>query len=165
MTKTLEQIQDGIVPMIDYTLTVEGEILDSSDEHGPLEYLHGQQNIVVGLEKALTGKKIGESLQVTIAPTEGYGEYDDEAVAFVPRIEMPPEVPLEVDTEFMIEDDDGAVMVASITWVGADEVKLDFNHALAGLTLEFDVKVVGLREATGEEIEHGHAHQDGHSHD
>ena len=162
MTKAItDAIANDLVPKVDYVLTVDGEILDSSEEEGPLEYLHGHRNIVIGLEQALTGKKIGDNVKVEVAPADGYGEYDDDAVTHVPRIEMPPEVPLEFDIEFMLEDDDGGLLVATIVWVGADDVKLDFNHALAGLTLNFDVTVVGLRAATQEELDHGHAHADG----
>jgi FKBP-type peptidyl-prolyl cis-trans isomerase SlyD len=157
-------VADGVVVKIEYTLIVDSEVLDSSNEEGPLEYLHGHRNIVPGLEKVLVGKKVGDSLQVSVPPEEGYGVYDDEASTFVPREEIPADVPLEPGVELVMEDDDGEELSAVITWVGADEVQLDFNHPLAGRTLEFEVKVVGLREATEEELEHGHAHMDGHGH-
>ena len=157
-------IADGVVVKIEYTLIVDSEVLDSSNDEGPLEYLHGHDNIVPGLEKALAGKKVGDSMQVTVSPEEGYGEYDEEATAHVPREEIPADVPLEPGVEIIMEDDDGDELSAVIVWVGADEVKLDFNHPLAGRELEFEVKVVGLREATAEELEHGHAHMEGHTH-
>jgi FKBP-type peptidyl-prolyl cis-trans isomerase SlyD len=157
-------IADDVVVKIEYTLIVDSEVLDSSADEGPLEYLHGHDNIVAGLEAALSGKKVGDSLQVTISPEDGYGEYDDEATAYVPREEIPTDVPLEEGVEIVMEDDEGDVMSAVIVWVGADEVKLDFNHPLAGRELEFEVKVVGLRAATEEELEHGHAHVEGHEH-
>jgi FKBP-type peptidyl-prolyl cis-trans isomerase SlyD len=157
-------VADDVVVEIEYTLTVEGEILDSSEAEGPLAYLHGHDNIVPGLEKELSGKKVGESVSVTVSPEEGYGRYDEEAAAHVPREEIPADVPIEEGVEIIMEDEDGSVMAAMITWVGADEVKLDFNHPLAGRELGFEVKVVGLREPTEEEMEHGHAHMDGHEH-
>jgi FKBP-type peptidyl-prolyl cis-trans isomerase SlyD len=157
-------IADGVVAKIEYTLIVDSEVLDSSNDEGPLEYLHGHGNIVPGLEKVLVGKKVGDSLQVTVSPEEGYGEYDEEATAHVPREEIPADVPLEPGVELVMEDDDGEELSAVITWVGPDEVQLDFNHPLAGRTLEFEVKVVGLREATEEELEHGHAHMEGEEH-
>ncbi len=164
MSKTPEVVNGDVVVKIEYTLTVDGELLDSSEEEGPLEYLHGYDNIVPGLEKALAGKSIGDTVKVTVKPEEGYGEYDDGATAFVPRLEMPDEIPLEAGTEIVMEDDEGDYVTAIITWVGADEVKLDFNHPLAGYTLDFDVKVIGLREATEEELDHGHVHAEGHEH-
>ncbi len=158
------QIADDVVVKIEYTLTVEGEILDSSADEGPLEYLHGHENIVAGLELALTGKKVGDKISVTVEPAAGYGEYDDESVAFVDRMEIPVGVPLEEGTEIVMEDDDGEAMSATITWVGPDEVKLDFNHPLAGETLHFEVEIVGLRAPTVEELDHGHVHDEGYHH-
>ncbi len=155
----------NVVVKIEYTLTVDGEVVDTSEEEGPLEYLHGHGNIVDGLENALEGKKIGDRLQVSVPPAEGYGEYDDEAQAHVPRLELPADIPAEEGTELVIEDEDGDFLQAVITWVGADEVRLDFNHPLAGYALDFDVEVVGLRAATSEELDHGHAHMEGHEHD
>lgn len=164
MTKKPTLVADDVVVEIEYTLTVDGEVLDSSKEDGPLEYLHGYDNIVPGLEKALTGKTVGDNVKVTIKPEDGYGEHDKEAIVFVPRMEIPAEIPLEEGTEIVMEDDDGDYVTAVIAWIGPDEVKLDFNHPLAGFTLHFDVEVIGLREATEEELDHGHVHADGHHH-
>jgi FKBP-type peptidyl-prolyl cis-trans isomerase SlyD len=158
-------IADNVVVKIEYTLTVDGEVVDSSAEEGPLEYLHGHQNIVEGLEKALTGKKVGEAVAVVVPPEQGYGAYDDDATAFVDRLEMPADVPLEEGVEIVMEDEDGDYMTAYIAWVGADEVKLDFNHPLAGETLHFDVKITGLRQPTAEELDHGHVHDHKHGHE
>ena len=158
------QVSDDVVVQIEYKLTVDGEVLDSSEEEGPLEYLHGYDNIVPGLEEALEGKKIGDSLHVTVKPDDGYGEYDEEAVSLVPRKEIPQDIPLKEGTEIMMEDEDGDHVSAVITWIGPDKVKLDFNHPLAGYTLDFDVKVIGLRAATEEELDHGHVHMEGHEH-
>jgi len=157
-------VEHDVVVKIEYMLTVDGEVLDSSEEEGPMEYLHGYGNIVEGLENALKGLKVGDEIKVTVPPEEGYGEYDPEANAHVPRMELPPEIPLEEGTEIVMEDDDGTVMQAVITWVGADEVKLDFNHPLAGYTLDFEVKIVGLRAPTEDELDHGHAHEEDHHH-
>jgi FKBP-type peptidyl-prolyl cis-trans isomerase SlyD len=155
-------IADNVVVKIEYTLTVDGEVVDSSAEEGPLEYLHGHQNIVEGLEKALTGKKVGEAVTVVVPPEQGYGAYDDDATAFVDRLEMPAGVPLEEGVEIVMEDEDGDYMTAYIAWVGADEVELDFNHPLAGETLNFEVEVIGLRQPTEEELDHGHVHDHKH---
>lgn len=157
------QVTDNLVVKIDYKLTVEGELLDSSGEDGPLEYLHGHQNIIPGLERELAGMKAGDSKQVSVAAVDGYGEIDDEAIIDVPREEFPENIPLDPGIELEITDQDGEIMLAKILEIGDEMVKLDSNHPLAGKVLEFDVKVVELREATDEEIAHGHVHS-GHTH-
>jgi FKBP-type peptidyl-prolyl cis-trans isomerase SlyD len=159
----LTEVTGDLVVSIEYKLTVDGEIIDSSDE-GPLEYLHGHANIIYGLEKELTGMKIGESKKVEVSPEEGYGEMDPEAVLEVPRTEFPDDVPLEPGIELEITDDEGDMMFATITEVGEEDVVLDTNHPLAGQTLIFEVKVVGMRKAEQAEIEHGHVHF-AHEHD
>ncbi|MBN2043454.1 MAG: peptidylprolyl isomerase [Anaerolineales bacterium] len=161
--KELTEVASDLVVAIEYKLTVDGEMIDSSDD-GPLEYLHGHSNIIYGLEKELTGMKIGESKKVEVSPEEGYGEVDPEAVLEVPRTEFPDDVPLEPGIELEITDDEGDMMFATIMEVGEENVLLDTNHPLAGQTLFFEVSVVGLREAEQAEIEHGHVHFD-HDHD
>jgi FKBP-type peptidyl-prolyl cis-trans isomerase SlyD len=159
------QVADDLVVTIDYTLTVDGEVFDSSEEEGPLDYLHGHGNIIFGLEKELTGMQVGESKTVLLEPEEGYGEVDSEAFFDLPREEFPDDVPLEIGIELEITDNDGEMMFAKIVEVDEDNVRLDTNHPLAGKTLQFDVTVNGIREATAEEIEHGHAHYgNGHHH-
>ena len=159
----LTEVTNDLVIAIEYKLTVDGEVIDSSDE-GPLEYLHGHANIIFGLEKELTGMKVGESKKVEVSPEEGYGELDLEAVLEVPRTEFPDDVPLEPGIELEITDDDGDMMFATIMEIGDENVILDTNHPLAGQTLFFEVKVAGLRAAEEAEIEHGHVHFE-HSHD
>jgi FKBP-type peptidyl-prolyl cis-trans isomerase SlyD len=158
------QVAHDVVVKIEYTLSVDEEILDSSQDEGPLEYLHGYGNIVSGLERALKGCRVGDELQVSVSPEDGYGVFDPQANAHIPRIDLPADIPLEVGTEIVMEDEDGSVLQAVITWVGADEIKLDFNHPLAGANLNFDIKVVGLRSPTSEELEHGHVHSAEHDH-
>ena len=161
----LSQVANDLVVSMDYTLTVEGEVFDSSEEEGPLEYLHGYDNIIPGLEKELAGMQVGESKTVTVAPEDGYGKIDPEAVFELSRDEFPEDVPLELGIELEITDHDGEMMFATIVEVDDESVKLDTNHPLAGKTLLFDVTIRGLRKATDEEIEHGHAHYgDGHDH-
>jgi FKBP-type peptidyl-prolyl cis-trans isomerase SlyD len=157
------KVQDGQIVAMDYTLKIDGEVVDSSDGQEPLEFLQGAGNIIPGLEEALYGMAIGENKKVTIAPEDGYGEFDSEAFVDVPREEFPAEIPLEEDTEIQVTDQDGNPMFARIDSVSDEAVKLDFNHPLAGQTLNFDVTIVALRAATEEEMEHGHAH-DGHEH-
>jgi len=161
----ITQVADDLVVTIDYTLTVDGEVLDSSEEEGPLDYLHGHENIISGLEKELAGMQVGESKKVTLAPEDGYGKFDPTAVIELDREEFPEDVPLELGIELEITDHDGEMMYATIVEVGDDTVKLDNNHPLAGKTLQFDVTIKGIRKASPEEVEHGHAHYgDGHNH-
>ncbi|HNB51639.1 MAG TPA: peptidylprolyl isomerase [Anaerolineales bacterium] len=157
---TPNQVAKDLVVSLAYTLKVAGEILDEADREDPLLYLHGHKNIVPGLERALSGMKIGESKSVVIAPKDGYGDYNEDDVEVVPRSEFPDEIPLEEGVEILVEDDEGDEVSATIVEVTKDKVTLDFNHPLAGKELNFDVTIVALREATEEELEHGHAHYD-----
>lgn len=151
-------VADDVVVSIDYTLTVEGEVVDSTQGDEPLQFLMGHQNIIPGLEHELTGMKIGDSKKVVVSPKEGYGEIDPDNVIEVPRDEFPAEIPLETGTELEVKNADGDVLSATIAEVNGDTVKLDFNHPLAGKELSFQVNVVDLRAATEEELAHGHVH-------
>jgi FKBP-type peptidyl-prolyl cis-trans isomerase SlyD len=155
------QAADDLVVTIEYTLMVDGEVVDSSEEAGPLDYLHGHANIIPGLEREIAGMKIGESKKVMVAPEDGYGLIEPEAVLEVDREEFPDDVPVEVGIELEITDDDGDMMFATIIEVGKKVVTLDTNHPLAGKELHFEVTVVDLRAASEEEIEHGHVHYGG----
>ncbi len=156
--KEITKVANDLVVSFNYTLTVDGEVIDSSTEEGPLEYLHGHSNIILGLEKELTGMAVGDSKQVEVAPEEGYGLLDEEAVLELDRSEFPENVPLELGIELEITDGEGDMMFATIADISEEMVTLDTNHPLAGKTLQFDVEITGLREATEVEIEHGHAH-------
>ncbi len=156
--KNPQIIADDVVVTLEYTLTVNGEVLDSSKDSGPIVFLQGYQNIVPGLEKALYGMKVGDKKSVKVTPAEGYGDVDPEAVMELPKSEFPEEIPLEVGVELDIQDEDGEIMTATIVSVNKNSVKLDFNHPLAGQELNFDVEIADLREATEEEIQHGHVH-------
>lgn len=156
-------IVDDVVVTMEYTLKVKGEVIDSSDGSDPLEYLQGHQNIVPGLERELYGLTVGQTKQVTVLPADGYGEVDMDAFLEISRNEFPDDIPLEVGVELDLRDEDGEIMSATISKLDGDMVQLDLNHPLAGETLDFDVKIVGLRSATEEELEHGHVH--GHDHD
>jgi FKBP-type peptidyl-prolyl cis-trans isomerase SlyD len=159
------RVADDIVVTIDYTLTVDDEVLDSSEEEGPLEYLQGHHNIIPGLEAELTGMEIGEKKEVTVAPKDGYGEIEDEAIVDVPLSEFPDNLPLQVGLELEVTDKDENIMLVTILEVGEDTVKLDTNHPLAGKTLHFEVSVLDLRSPTKEELAHGHVHSHEHDHD
>lgn len=158
------QIEARKVVTIDYTLTDEdGEILDSSEDDGPLLYLHGFGNVVPGLEAALEGKGTGDQLSVTLPPAQGYGDRDENLVQTVPRNQFP-KGDIEVGMRFQAETPDGGARVLTVIAVSQTEVTVDGNHPLAGQTLSFDVTVRGVRDATEEEVEHGHAHDPDHHH-
>jgi FKBP-type peptidyl-prolyl cis-trans isomerase SlyD len=160
-----DSVQTDVVVSMEYTLRVEDEVVDSSEGQDPLEFLVGHGNIISGLEREMMGMKVGDSKDVVILPTDGYGEYDEEAFMNVPRGEFPKDMSVEEGMELTVKDDAGQARYARIDAVDGDHVTLNFNHPLAGDELHFNVKVVGLREPTGEELEHGHVHQgEGHHH-
>jgi len=159
-----DTVQNGLVVSMEYTLTVDGEILDSSNDAGPLQFLAGYDNIVPGLEREMVGMKIGESKDVVVLPVDGYGEFDEDAFMEVPRSEFPTDMELEAGLEFYVSDEDGQHQMAFVASFNEEVVRLDFNHPLAGAELQFNVKVVGLREASQEELDHGHAHDEDHHH-
>ena len=161
----LTRVADDLVVTMDYTLTVDGEIVDSSEEEGPIQFLHGYGNIIPGLEAHLGGLVVGESLQVTVAARDAYGEFDPEQIVDIPLEEFPEEICLEPGVELEMKDQDGDLLFARVISVGKSRAKLDFNHPLAGKQLNFDVTILALRPATPEELEHGHVHgSEGHVH-
>ena len=157
-------VQDGVVVSMEYSLHVDGELLDTSDGQGPLQFLVGYGNIISGLESEMMGMKVGDSKDVVVQPEDGYGEFDEEAFMDVPRGQFPNDMPIEVDTELTVRDDEGNARYARVESIEGETVRLDFNHPLAGAELHFSVKVVALREPTEEELEHGHVHDGGHHH-
>lgn len=159
------QIAEKSVVSIHYTLTnAEGNVLDSSEGQDPLAYLHGASNIIPGLENALVGKTVGDSLKVTVEPEEGYGPVRDELVQDVDRSAFSGIDDIQIGMQFMAQTPWGEQPV-TVVKVEGDNITLDGNHPLAGQTLTFDVEVVEVREATEEEAEHGHAHgAGGHEH-
>ena len=158
------QIGPNSVVSIHYKLSNDaGEILDASADGQPLIYLHGAHNIIPGLEKQLQGKKIGDALTVTVQPEEGYGVHQSELVQQVPREAFPESSALAIGMRFSAESDGGHVSVV-VTAVSDTTVTVDGNHPLAGVVLNFDVSIADIRDATAEEIAHGHAHAPGHHH-
>jgi len=153
------------VVSIHYTLkNAEGSVLDSSSGSDPLAYLHGSGNIIPGLESALEGKEQGEKLSVTVEPGQGYGERDERLVQEVPRSAFKGVEELAPGMQFQAQGPQGARLVV-VTEVADESVTVDANHPLAGQTLHFEVEVAEVREATREELEHGHVHgAGGHQH-
>jgi FKBP-type peptidyl-prolyl cis-trans isomerase SlyD len=151
-------VADNVVVSLEYKLTVGGEIVDSTDDSDPLEFLQGHKNIIPGLEKELYGMSIGDKKMVQVSAKDAYGELDPEAFVDVPRDEFPPDIPLETGVQIQVRDMQGGLMDAVIEKIGDDVVQLNFNHPLAGEDLNFDVTIADLRQATPEELEHGHVH-------
>jgi FKBP-type peptidyl-prolyl cis-trans isomerase SlyD len=154
----------GTVVTMHYTLTDDkGDTLDSSQGGDPLAYLHGHGNIVPGLEKALEGKEAGHKSKVTVAPSEGYGEVNPEAIFEAPREHFPTDANIAVGQRVYAEGPNGPISftIVRLTETGA---VLDANHPLAGKTLYFDVEITEVRTATEEELTHGHVHGPGGHH-
>ena len=147
--------------------TQDGVLVDEAPANQPLEYLQGHNNLIIGLENALEGKEVGDKFEVRVQPEEGYGEYNENMVQRVPKDVFQGVDEVVVGMRFLADTDIGPVPVV-ITEVDGDEVVVDGNHMLAGQELHFTVEVVGTREATLEEIAHGHvhgAHDHHHHHD
>lgn len=159
-------IKNGKVVDLIYTLkSTEGEVLDEASKEEPFSYLHGAQQIVPGLESALEGLKVGDKKDVTVSPSEGYGEHNPSLKLTVNRSQFPEGMEIEEGMSFEASGADGQGMMFTIESIRGDQVDLDGNHPLAGETLHFSVEVLTVREATDEEMEHGHAHgPEGHGH-
>ncbi len=159
------QIAKHRVVSIDYTLTDDDDkIVDTSKGSEPLTYIHGTGNLIPGLEKALAGKSPGDALEVTIPPEEGYGAHDESLLEVLPRTKFTAEQEVQVGMQFYAEGG-SEVQVITVVGVEGDSVTIDGNHPLAGKTLNFAVKIVDVRDATPEEVIHGHVHgPDGHDH-
>ena len=142
--------KDSVVS-IEYTLTDNtNEVLDSSTELGPLEYLHGHNNLIPGLEKELEGKSVGDSFKVTVAPIDAYGEYLDELVVEVDRSQFPNDIEIVEGMQFEAGSPEGARIV-TVKSIQDSKITIDANHPLAGETLNFDVKIIAIRDATEQE--------------
>jgi len=159
------QIAPNHVVSIDYTLRNDaGDVVDSSEGNAPLAYLHGHNNIIPGLENALAGRSTGESFSVSIPPAEAYGEHDPSMIQSVPRSMFQGVDEIEPGMKFQAQTQ-GGVQVVTVTEVNGDLIELDANHELAGQTLHFEVTITEVRDATEEELSHGHVHgPGGHEH-
>ncbi len=152
-------IGNNLVVSMHYTLTDnDGNVLDSSEGSEPLAYLHGVGNIIPGLEKALTGKVQGDSVEVSVAPEEAYGESRPDLVQVVNKAAFQGVDTIEAGMMFETQSPEGAVQRIMVKNVEGDDVTIDGNHPLAGIPLNFAVEIVEVREATEEEIAHGHSH-------
>ena len=152
------------VVTIHYTLKDDsGTVLDSSAGADPLAYIQGHGNLISGLEKALEGRTGGDKLAVSIAPADGYGIRNEALIQRVPRRALQGAGEIRKGMQFQARTEDGMRMF-TVTGIVGDMVTLDGNHPLADKTLHFDVEIVDVREASAEELEHGHVHGPGGHH-
>jgi len=159
------QIEARKVVTLNYTLTdSDGNVIDQSNDSS-FAYLHGASNIIPGLENALTGKSAGESLNVSVEPAEGYGEHDPAKTQAVPRNMFPDDAEIQVGMQFHAQGPNGETLVVTVVALEDDTVTVDGNHPLAGIQLNFAVEVMEVRDASPEELDHGHVHgAGGHDH-
>lgn len=154
-------VEKNKVVTIDYKLVDDsGNVIDQSED-GNFAYLHGARNIIPGLEEALAGKSQGEDVEVRVPPEEAYGVRDNSKTQVVPRELFPADTEIEVGMQFHAQGPDGQNLLITVVGVNGDQVTVDGNHPLAGVGLNFQVKVRDIRDATEEEIGHGHAHGPG----
>ena len=154
------KVEEHAVVLIHYVLTNnDKEVLDSSEGQDPLAYLHGTGHLIPGLEAQLLGKVAGDKLNVIVQPGDGYGEFNKELVQTVPSDVFEGVESIEPGMQFQTSNEDGSGgETINVVSVENDEVTIDGNHPLAGETLHFAVDIIEVREATAEELEHGHVH-------
>jgi len=140
-----------------------GDIIDSSDNDGPISYIHGTEDLIPGLESALEGREEGDKLTVDVPKAQAYGEHDENLVDSVPLANFEGVSDIQPGMSFQTEMDDGSPMVVHVTAVENGIVTVDGNHPLAGKDLQFEVEIVTVRDASSEELEHGHVHAPGES--
>ena len=159
------QIENNKVTTLHYTLKDnEGTIIDQSED-GSFIYLHGSMNIIPGLETALTGKSAGEELSVKVSAEEGYGPRFDDRMQEVSKSMFEEGADIQIGMQFHAEGPEGDTLIVTVTEIKDELIVVDGNHPLAGMELNFDVKIIEVRDASEEEIEHGHVHgEHGHHH-
>jgi FKBP-type peptidyl-prolyl cis-trans isomerase SlyD len=158
------QIGDQKVVTLHYTLTDnDGRVIDKSED-GSFAYLHGASNIIPGLEDALTGKSAGEEMSVSVSPEQAYGVRDEAMLQQVPKNMFEDASQIAVGTQFHAQGPNGEMLVVTVMEVEEEHVIVDGNHPLAGVELNFDVKIIDVRDASEEEVEHGHVHAPGGHH-
>ncbi len=154
-----QAIADDVVVTLNYTLRLaDGTLVETSEGREPLEYLHGWGQIIPGLEAGLDGLTVGDSRQIIVPAAQAYGERRPDQIHTLARTQFPADAPLLPGMVFHGRDEAGGTFPVTVLEVHPDQVIVDFNHPLAGEDLYFDVTVVGLRQATPEELSHGHAH-------
>ncbi len=150
-TKVLTNIENDSVVQMAYNLTVNGEEVESDT----LEYLHGHQNLISGLEKALTGMKIGDVKQVHVPAADAYGEIDDNLIAVLNRESFPADFEIKLGQTMRMRDNEGHIFSGIATAMDEQTVEVDMNHPMAGKDLDFKVTILDIRPGTPEELEAG----------
>lgn len=159
-------VADNVVVSLEYILRLDdNREIARSEKESPLMYLHGNKNIIPGLENELYGMRIGDEKDVIVSPDMAYGAKDPEEIVQYSRDSFPADLNIEVGDPVMMKDNEtGESVQAYVREIEGNSIWLDFNHPLAGETLHFHVKISGLRDATKEELTHGHVHDGSHSH-
>lgn len=156
--------KDAVVEM-HYTLKNDaGEVIDSSVGKDPMPFIQGHGNIIPGLEKALEGMKIGESCDVSVNPEDGYGVHHEEGIQEIPMEALQGIDNLEVGMELQSQDEQGNPFIVRVEKINEETITINANHPLAGQVLHFNVSIENVREATADELEHGHVHSGSCSH-
>ena len=156
--------KDSVVTMHYALKNDKGEDLGSSQGHEPMAYIHGHDNLVPGLEKELTSKKTGDKISAVVSPEEGYGVRKEDGIKKIDKDRFEGDEEISVGMQIQI-DMEGELSVATVTDIGKKEITLDLNHPLAGVTLHFEIEIIDVRDATEEELSHGHVHgPGGHQH-
>ena len=160
------QVSEQKVVTMNYEVADDqGQLIDRSEEGGPLAYIHGNGQLIPGLETALEGRGKGDKIAVDVPPEQGYGERDEEGVQIVARNQFDDSVEIEVGMQFEAEDDDEGHQIVTVAAVDGENITLDTNHPLAGKNLRFKVEILDVRDASTEELSHGHVHgPGGHDH-
>lgn len=159
MDRTAPSVAEGMVVTFDFTLTLNGgEVADSTQGDMPLRFIAGEGQLLPGLEDAMIGMSVGEERDITLYPDDAYGEWDEDALEEVAKSDLPGGIELEEGMPLEVTDSEGETYEANVYEVRQDTVVLDYNHPLAGETLQFHVKVIDIRPATRSELDHGHAH-------
>ena len=153
------------VVLMHYTLKNDaGDVIDSSEGGDPLPFLQGHGNIIPGLESVLEGSKVGDKLDVSIKPEEGYGLHMKDAIQEIPSSALKGIDDVKVGMQLQSQDQDGNAFLVTVTKIEDDKITVDANHPLAGQTLHFSVSIESVRKAEAEELSHGHVHSNGHEH-
>ena len=159
------QISEQKVVTMNYEVVDDqGQLVDRSEDDGPLAYIHGSGQLIPGLETALEGRGTGDKVAVDVPPAQGYGERDEEGVQTVSRDQFDDSVEIKVGMQFEAQDDDDGHQVVTVVAVDGEHITLDTNHPLAGKSLHFEVEILDVRDASAEELEHGHVHGPGGHH-
>ena len=160
------QVSEQKVVTMNYEVADDqGQLIDRSEEGGPLAYIHGNGQLIPGLESALEGRGKGDKVAVDVPPEQGYGERDEEGVQTVARNQFDDSVEIEVGMQFEAQDDDEGHQIVTVVAVDGENITLDTNHPLAGKNLCFEVEILDVRDASAEELSHGHVHgPGGHDH-